>query len=97
MKESFASLVPSAGDSIELPQQMMPGAQEVLQRSACIAAEKGHTTIFSFLLDQVVPITVKVAAAAFVGNNTELLQALLEHGWEPRAGHSHHPSVECSS
>ena len=94
VKESFASVVRSSDLAIPLKERVMPGAMEVIQRSACLAARHGRTTIFSFLLDQGAPINASVAAAAFAGNNAELCQALLDHGWEARAGEVHNASVE---
>ncbi|KAF4624529.1 hypothetical protein G7Y89_g13641 [Cudoniella acicularis] len=93
VKESFASMLRSSDNTIPLTDRVMPGAIEVIQRSACLAARHGHTTIFSFLLDQGAPINASVAAAAFTGNNVELCQALLNHGWEPRAGEVHNLSI----
>lgn len=97
VKESFASLICSSDKSIPLADRVMPGAMEVIQRSACLAARHGHTIIFSFLLNQGARIDVNVAAAAFAGNKTELCQALLDHGWEARAGEVHNSSVEFCS
>jgi hypothetical protein len=97
VKESFASLVVSTDKSIQLTYRLMPGALEVLRRSACIAARNGNTTIFSFLLDQGVPINATIAAAALAGNSTEIFQALLDHGWDPRAAGVNPSSVKFSS
>jgi hypothetical protein len=93
-KESFKSLLLSSNGTIPLTDRVMPGGAEVIQRSTCIAARHGHTAIFSFLLDQGAPINAIVAGAAFEGNNAELCQALLNHGWEPRAGDVPNRSVE---
>ncbi|KAE8441021.1 hypothetical protein EG329_006085 [Mollisiaceae sp. DMI_Dod_QoI] len=93
VKESFASVLLSSDQAISLAGKVMPGAMDVIQRSACLAARQGHTIVFSFLLDQGMPINKSVAAAAFAGNDTELCQALLDHGWEARAGNVHNASI----
>jgi hypothetical protein len=87
VKESFKNLLLSSDDTIPLKQRIMPGASEVIHRSTCMAAQHAHTAVFSFLLDQGAPVNAIVAEAAFKGNKAELCQALLSHGWEPRAGH----------
>lgn len=91
VEESFASVRLSSDAAIPLEARIMPGAMEVIQRSACIVAEHGHTAIFSFLLDKGTPIKTSVASAAFVGNKGELCQALLDHGW----GHYPEKSIIC--
>ncbi|KAE9370235.1 ankyrin [Stipitochalara longipes BDJ] len=73
--------------------RILPGAKEVIERSVSLAAEHGHVHIFSFLLDQGVPITARVAAAAFRGDKVEFCQALTEHGWEPQPQKVHILSV----
>ncbi|CZR54919.1 uncharacterized protein PAC_04804 [Phialocephala subalpina] len=93
VKESFASMLCSSDKTIPLTVRAMPGAMEVIRRSACLAAKHGHTSIFSFLLDQGAPIGANIAAAAFIGNKIELCQALLDHGWEARARKVHNSSI----
>ncbi len=94
VKESFKSLLLSSDGTTPLTDRVMPGGAQVIQRSTCIAARHGHTAIFSFLLDQGTPINAIIVGAAFEGNNAELCQALLDHGWEPRAGEVPNRSVE---
>ena len=61
----------------------MPGAMEVIQRSACMAAENSQIKIFSFLLEREAPITRSTVDAAFGTDKVEFCEALKEHGWEP--------------
>lgn len=94
VKECFGRLLLSSNDTIPLTARVMPGGIEVIQRSICIAAQRGYNNIFSFLLDQGAPTNAAVAGAVFQGNNVELCQALLNHGWKPRAGEVHNEFVE---
>ena len=97
VKDSFRSMILSTDESLPLKDRIMPGGAAVIQRSICIAAQHGHTAIFSFLLDEGAPMNLLVAGAAFEGNNVELCQTLLDHGWEPRAGTVPNSSVEIYS
>ena len=83
VKESFASLLLSTEKHIPLPERVMPEAMEVIQRSASMAAEKCHIKIFSFLLDQGLPLTKSTVHSALGTDRVEFCQALAEHGWEP--------------
>ena len=84
--ESFASVILSSDRSIPLLNRILPGAKEVIERSACLAAKHGHISIFSFLLDQGAPFTANVLASAFCTNKVEFCQALTENGWLPQPG-----------
>ena len=85
VRKSFATVVLSYDENIPFTDRILPGAKEVIERSACLAAEHGHVHVFSFLLDQGASITEAVVKHAFAANGVGFCQALVANGWDPHA------------